>query len=137
MASHSVGATTPTRLPLTTTCALGNRFLSSSPADASLEPSVFGCTMRACSMPGSRASVAHCSFAATLEVITLLRYGLPTIVYSLTGHGQPAHDAGQHPGNRDREVQPLAFHQLAIRDAFGAARKDAVFSSGAKRISYG
>ena len=29
MASHSVGATTPTRLPFTTTCAFGKRLLSS------------------------------------------------------------------------------------------------------------
>src|SRR6266404_4832439 len=31
IASHSVGATTPTRLPLTTTCAFGYRVLSSAP----------------------------------------------------------------------------------------------------------
>src|SRR5690348_8246466 len=37
IASHSVGATTPTRLPFTITCAFGKRVLSTSPAEISLE----------------------------------------------------------------------------------------------------
>src|SRR5579863_12639 len=45
MASHSVGATTPTRLAFTTTCELGNLLLSIAPAEMSVEPNVFGCTI--------------------------------------------------------------------------------------------
>src|ERR1700733_8068245 len=85
IASHSVGATTPTRLPFTSTCALGNLLLSSSPTETSVEPSVLGCTILACSMLGSRTSVAHCSRAVTFDVMTLFLKGLPIMVYSLTG----------------------------------------------------
>src|SRR5579863_2033574 len=42
IASHSVGATTPTRFPFTTICAFGKRDLSNVPADTRVEPSVFG-----------------------------------------------------------------------------------------------
>ena len=41
--------------------------------------------MRACSMPGRRTSVAHFSFALTLDVMTLFVKDLPMTVYSLTG----------------------------------------------------
>src|SRR5579862_5132656 len=85
MASHSVGATTPTRLPLTITWALGNFDLSRSPAEISVEPSVLGWMMRACSMLGSFTSVAHCSLAATLDSMTLFLCDLPMTVYWLTG----------------------------------------------------
>ena len=69
IASHSVGETTPTRLPFTMTCEFGNFVLSTSPAETSVDPSVFGCTTRACSIPGSRTSVTHVSLAATFEAI--------------------------------------------------------------------
>ncbi len=41
--------------------------------------------MRACSIPGSRTSVTHVSFAVTFETITELGNDLPMIVYWLTG----------------------------------------------------
>src|SRR6185312_13661032 len=85
MASHSVGATTPTKFPLTITCVLGKRVLSSEPTETSLEPRVLGCTVRACSMQGRRTSVTHFSFAVTLEMMTGLGKDLPTTVYWLTG----------------------------------------------------
>src|SRR5512140_1709898 len=94
MASHSVGATTPTRLPFTMTCALGNLVLSRAPTDTSVEPRVFGCTMRACSISGSRTSVAQVSLAVTLDAVTEFRKGLPMTVYWLTGFigGLPSTD---------------------------------------------
>src|ERR1700730_15597837 len=57
IASHSVGATTPTRLPLTTTCAFGNRVLSNSPADTSLVRTASGATRRPAFLLGGRESV--------------------------------------------------------------------------------
>src|SRR6202166_1648288 len=71
IASHSDGATTPTRLPLTTTCAFGYRVLSSSPTEISVEPSVLGCTTRPCSMFGRRTSVTQTSLPVTLEGVTV------------------------------------------------------------------
>src|SRR5215469_9460360 len=71
MASYSVGATTPTRLPFTTTCALEKRVLSRLPTETSVEPSVLGWTILAWSMPGRRTSAAHCSRALTLDAVTL------------------------------------------------------------------
>src|SRR5208283_1100797 len=85
MASHSVGATTPTRFPFTTTCAFGKRVLSRAPTEVSLEPSVLGWTMRACSIPGRRTSVTQVSFAVTFGTVTELGNDLPMIVYWLTG----------------------------------------------------
>src|SRR5204863_8972743 len=84
-ASHSDGATTPTRLPLTTTCALGYRALFSSPTELRVEPSVLGCTTRPCSMFGRRTSVTQTSLALTLDGVTVFAYDLPIIVYSLVG----------------------------------------------------
>src|SRR5258708_29106168 len=85
MASHSVGATTPTRLPFTMTCEFGNLVLSSWPTDTRVEPSVFGCTTRPCNIPGRRTSVAQVSFAVTLEMMMEFGSDLPMTVYSLTG----------------------------------------------------
>jgi len=81
----SVGATTPTRLPLTTTCAFGYLVLFSSPTVTSVEPSVFGWTIRPWSMFGSRTSVTHCSLAVTLEGVTVFLKDFPMTVYWLTG----------------------------------------------------
>src|SRR5215469_3800519 len=65
IASHSVGATTPTRFPFTMTCEFGYLVLSSLPTDARVEPSVLGCTIRPCSIPGRRTSVAQSALADT------------------------------------------------------------------------
>jgi hypothetical protein len=81
IASHSVGATTPTRFPFTITFVLGNRDLSRGPAEMSLEPNVFGCTTRACSMPGRRTSVTQVSFPVTFDTVTEFGKDLPTTVY--------------------------------------------------------
>ncbi len=59
--------------------------MSSSPADTRVELSVFGCTTRACSMPGTRTSVTHVSLAATFEAVTEFLKDLPMTVYWLTG----------------------------------------------------
>src|ERR1700744_771535 len=59
-ASHSLGETTATRLPLFTTSAVGNRFLSTWPTEMRVEPMVGGRTMRACSIPGNTTSQLHC-----------------------------------------------------------------------------
>src|SRR5262245_61876358 len=80
IASHPVGATTPTRWPFTTPCAFGYRDLSRAPALTSVEPSVFGCTTRPCHMPGRRTSVTHVSFALTLDGVTVFAYDFPMIV---------------------------------------------------------
>src|SRR3954469_11494016 len=72
----------------------GNFVLSTCPADTSVDPSVFGCTTRACNMPGRRTSVAHVSFAATFELVMEFLNDLPMTVYSLTGFigGLPSMD---------------------------------------------
>jgi len=53
IAVYSAGSRTATRFPLTTTWVVGNCFLSSWPTEMSVEPSVAGCTTRACSIPGN------------------------------------------------------------------------------------
>ena len=85
IASHSVGATTPTKFPFTTTWVLGKLALSKVPTEISVEPSVFGWMTRPCSMFGRRTSVTQTSFAATFEGVTVLAYERPMTVYSLVG----------------------------------------------------
>src|SRR5262245_35187581 len=85
MASHSLGETTATRLPLTTSLALGHAFLSSLPTETSVEPSVFGRTMRACSIPGSRMLATNVAEPVTMGGIVGIGCEVPTTVYWLTG----------------------------------------------------
>src|SRR5271166_2866267 len=59
IASHSLGETTATRLFFFTTSAVGNCFLSTSPTEINVEPSVAGRTIRACSIPGNVTSQLH------------------------------------------------------------------------------
>src|SRR5260221_1545005 len=80
-ASHSLGETTATKLPLTTTSAVGNFWRSIGPADTSVEPRVAGRTVRACSMPGSRRSATHCVLAVTLSAICGEGNDVPMTVY--------------------------------------------------------
>ena len=105
-----------------------NAFLSSTPADTSVEPSVFGCTMRACIMPGSRTAVAHFSVPATFKAIAEFGYDLPIALYWLTGlmGGFPVIIRPQSSeitlyGNGELEL--LVFHQIAVRDRFAPAAK--------------
>src|ERR1700728_1138770 len=51
-ASHSLGETTPTRLPFLTTSAVGNFVLSSAPTEISVAPNVAGRTLRERSIAG-------------------------------------------------------------------------------------
>ena len=85
MASHSDGATTPTRLPFTMTRAFGYRVLSSAPAEMSVDPSVLGCTTRPCSMFGRRTSVTHAALPMTFAGVTVFANDFPMIVYWLVG----------------------------------------------------
>ena len=132
IASHSVGATTPTRLPLTMTCAFGYFALSSVPAATSVEPSVFGCTMRPWSMFGSRTSVTHVSLPATFAGVTVFAWTFPMIVYWLTGFigGSPVtvrpNMLVRSPDTGIVELQLLALHELTVRDALAAAGHDTV-----------
>src|SRR5215469_15088696 len=80
-ASHSVGATTPTRFCLTITCAFGYFVLSTLPTETRVEPSVFGCTTRPCSIPGSLTSVAQFALADTFSLMAELGNDLPITVY--------------------------------------------------------
>ena len=77
IALYSSGSTTATRLPLTTICAFGNCFLSSVPTETSVEPSVGGCTTRACSIPGSRTSPTYVAVAETIGGIVRIRIDCP------------------------------------------------------------
>src|SRR5580700_7097125 len=92
IASHSFGETTATRLAFLTTFAVGNCFLSISPTETNVEPSVAGRTMRAWSMPGNLTSQLHCVFAVTLSRIAGIGKDVPTTLYWLIGFigGSPA-----------------------------------------------
>ena len=134
MASHSVGATTATRLPLTTTCAFGKRALSRVPAEMSFDPRRLGMHHRAhAACRARRTSVTHVSFAVTFETVTELGKDLPTTVYWLTGFsgGSPS---TVNPNmllhvtlDRNGQIQLLILDQVAIGKAFAAAGDDAVF----------
>src|SRR5438477_10187610 len=78
IAVYSTGSTTATRLPLTTTCAFGNCFLSSLPTEMSFEPSVFGCTTRAWSIPGTLTSPTYVAWPETIAGIVRIGTDLPT-----------------------------------------------------------
>ena len=96
-ASHSFGESTATRLPLTNTCAVGQAFLSSLPTSTSVEPYVFGRTIRACSIPGSRTFATYVAVPATIGGIDAIGCDVPITVYWLVGFvgGVP-----QIPANR-------------------------------------
>ena len=81
IALYSTGSTTATRLPLTTTCAFGNCFLSSLPTEMSFEPSVFGCTTRAWSIPGTLTSPTYVAWPETIGGIVRIGTDLPTTWY--------------------------------------------------------
>src|SRR6185437_10242062 len=84
IATYSCGSTAATRLPFTTTCVFGKLFLSSVPACTSDEPSVFGCTTRAWSIPGSRTSPTYVAWPETIGGIVRIGTDVPTILYWLT-----------------------------------------------------
>ena len=84
-ASHSLGETTATRLPLVTTSAVGNRWRSIAPAETSVEPSVAGRTIRACTIPGSRRSPTHWVSARTFSAMCGAGKDWPITVYFETG----------------------------------------------------
>src|SRR3954471_4087871 len=81
IAVYSTGSTTATRLPLTTTCVLGNCFLSSLPTEISFDPRPGGCTTRACSMPGSRTSPTYVAWPDTIGGIVRIGIDWPTTLY--------------------------------------------------------
>ena len=86
IASHSVGATTPTRLPLTTTCAFGKsgfvQLRRRRPA-SSRASSDAPCARAACRAAARRWPTV--SLAVTLEAVTVFLKDLPMTVYWLTG----------------------------------------------------
>src|SRR3954451_23078898 len=85
IASYSSSLRTATRFPLTTSCDFGNCFLSSVPAEISVDPSVGGFTTRACNMPGSLMSAVHVAAPETMSGIVFIGWDLPITLYWLTG----------------------------------------------------
>src|SRR4051812_25725843 len=85
IASHSCGESTPTRLPLTTTCAFGYARLSIFPTETSVEPSVGGRTILACSIPGRWMSATYGVLPVTMPGIAFIGCEVPTTVYWLGG----------------------------------------------------
>src|SRR5581483_5457879 len=81
IASHSFGESTATKLPFTKTCEVGYAFLSSSPTLTSVEPKVFGRTMRACSIPGRRMSATQTAEPLTIGGIVAIGCDVPMILY--------------------------------------------------------
>ncbi len=82
---YSAGSTTATRFPLTTICVFGNAFVFSLPTETSVEPSVAGCTTRACSIPGNLTSPTKVAVPATMGGIVRIGIDWPTTWYSLIG----------------------------------------------------
>src|SRR5579859_7010876 len=80
MASHSFGATTPTKSPLVTTCApvTGGSKL---PMPMSFERIPVGRTTRPCSMPGTFTSCMYVNSPVTLGGMSTRGTDVPTMVY--------------------------------------------------------
>ena len=70
---------------MTATCVVGNARLSSLPSLSSVEPTVAGRTMRACSIPGSRISATNDSWPLTMPGITFIGCEVPRTLYWLGG----------------------------------------------------
>src|SRR5262245_58828404 len=81
IASASLGDTTATRFPFVTTSAVGNRFLSTSPTDTRLEPTVAGRIILACSKPGASRSPLHRVLPVTMLGMPGDGCDKPTTVY--------------------------------------------------------
>ena len=130
MASHSFGERTATRLPLTTSWVVGQAFGSSFPTETSVEPSVFGRTIRALSIPGK----PHVGDVGRLaghdrrdRRHRLGRADHCVLVDRLGRRGAADGDAVQRrAGDRDRQLQHLVLDQVAVAHGLAAARDDAV-----------